>query len=105
QINYKHDNRNHPLVITLNGRDVSGAFRPGMDPNSLVGLVSGLSLGNNTLRVQGNGSSGIKDEAVVLTDYPITGPIFSGPQQTPFICETQSFGLGAPLDANCSVAT
>src|SRR5262245_37891689 len=44
KITYKHDNRNHPLQITLNGVDVSGAFRPGDDPNSLVGLVTGLAI-------------------------------------------------------------
>ena len=32
KINYKHDNRNHPLEISLNGRDVSATFRPGDEP-------------------------------------------------------------------------
>ena len=93
KINYKHDNRNHPLEISLNGRDVSATFRPGDDPNTLVGLVSGLAVGKNALRVQGNGSSGIKDETLEITNYPITGPITSGPQQVPFICQTQTFLL------------
>jgi len=51
QITYKHDNRNHPLQITLNGRDVSGVFRPGDDDNTLIGLVTGLGVGKNLLRV------------------------------------------------------
>src|SRR2546421_26629 len=38
KITYKHENRNHPLQITLNGRDVSGAFRSGQNPNTLIGL-------------------------------------------------------------------
>jgi hypothetical protein len=37
RIAYKHANRNHPLQITLNGRDVSGAFRPGDDDGTLMG--------------------------------------------------------------------
>jgi len=67
QITYKHDNKNHPLQITLNGYDVSAAFRPGNDPNTLIGLVTGLVIGKNELRVQGNGSSGIKDQTLVIT--------------------------------------
>src|SRR5690348_390365 len=47
KVTFKHDNRNHPLQITLNGRDVSAAFRPGDDPNTLVGLVAGLVNGKN----------------------------------------------------------
>ena len=112
KINFKHDNRNHPLVITLNGKDVSSAFRPGADPNTLVGLVTGLIVGKNALRVQGNGSSGIKDQTLEVTNYPITGPITSGPHQVPFICQTDSFRLypngpfyGPATDANCSAPT
>jgi hypothetical protein len=46
-----------------------------------------------------------------IKNYPITGPVFSGPQEKPFICETNTFKLpdgsvlGAPTDANCSVET
>src|SRR5262249_16709965 len=35
-------------------------------------------------------------------NHPLTGPVFSGPHQQPFICQTETNGLGAPLDANCS---
>jgi Tannase-like family of unknown function (DUF6351) len=111
KITYKHDNRNHPLEITLNGRNVAAAFQPGEDPNTLVGLVTGLANGKNELRVRGNGSSGIKDETLTITNYPITGPIVSGPHVQPFICQTQDFTLpdgttlGTALDANCSALT
>src|SRR5262249_30710828 len=46
-----------------------------------------------------------------LTNYPVTGPIFSGPQEHPFVCQTQEFklpdktALGAPIDGDCSVRT
>jgi hypothetical protein len=105
QINYKHDNKNHPLSITLNGHDVSGAFHPGSDPDTLIGLVAGLTLGKNVVRVQGNGSSGIKDETLEITNYPITGPVISGPHQTPYVCETSFLGLGNALDTDCSAPT
>ena len=101
----------HSLVISLNGRDITGTFRAGQAPNTLVGLVDGLVLGSNTLRVEGKGW-GVKPESLELTNYSIKGPVISGPYQQPFICQTQSFNLpaglgtlGAPLDAECSVAT
>ena len=97
------------LIISLNGRDISSAFRTGRAPNTVVGLVRGLSLGRNTLTVE---SRGLPSESLGLTNHPITGPIFSGSHQTPFICETQTFvlpvtggNLGAPLDSNCSTTT
>ena len=31
--------------------------------------------------------------------------MFSGPHEQPFVCETEAAGLGAPLDADCSIAT
>ena len=38
-------------------------------------------------------------------NHPITGPLFSGPQQQPFFCETTAFGLGSATDAACSAPT
>jgi uncharacterized tannase-like protein DUF6351 len=105
----KESRNKHRLQITLNGRDVTAAFRPGATPNTLVGLLDGLVLGKNTLKVDGKG---IERESLEITNYSIKGPITSGPYQQPFICQTQSFNLpaglgtlGAPLDADCSVAT
>ena len=103
--------RSGRLIISLNGRDVSSAFRAGRVPNTVLGLVTGLSLGRNTLTVESRGRD-VPAESLALTNHPITGPIFSGPHQTPFICETQTFllpvtggDLGAPLDSDCSTAT
>jgi hypothetical protein len=96
------------LAITLNGHDVADAFRPGQAAGTLVALLEGLVPGRNTLEVK----SGGKHKSLEITNYSIKGPIVSGPYQTPFICQTQSFNLpaglgslGAPLDADCSVAT
>lgn len=110
---------NHPVVITLNGFDISSMFRAGEAPNTLIGLVTGLNLGKNTLRVQGNaasaghsnGSSGLKEATLVITNYSIKGPIVSGPYVQPFICQTQDFALpdgttlGPPTDFDCSAPT
>ena len=49
---------------------------------------------------------GRADADIVLTNYPIEGPVFSGPHEQPYVCATQQFNLpggagnlGAPLDA------
>src|SRR4029450_1046909 len=64
-----------------------------------------LALGKNVVRVRGNGASGIKDESLEITNYPITGPVISGPHQTPYICETSFLGRGNPVDTDCSAPT
>jgi hypothetical protein len=104
------------LRVELNGADVTTAFRTGPGKDTLTGLVAGLVDGRNVLEasVRRHGHKhghGHDSERVTLTNYPITGPIISGPHQQPFICQTASFRLpdgttlGAPLDANCSAAT
>jgi hypothetical protein len=108
------------IVVELNGADVTSTFLPNPALHTLTGLVSGLNVGSNrleaTTKLRGGGSGGkgnAHDSArITLTNYPITGPVFSGPQEQPFICETQSFylpvvggTLGPVLDENCSIAT
>ena len=84
--------------ITVDGRDVKAAFRGGDSAGSLVGLVDGLRVGRSVLRV----TSGAATGQLELVNYPITGPILSGPHMAPFVCMTEESGLGAPLDENCS---
>ena len=73
--------------VTLNGRDVTGVFRREAGGRSVLGLVQGLRLGSNTLRARGGGH----DSALRLINHPVTGPIFSGPQEQPFFCQTHEF--------------
>jgi Tannase-like family of unknown function (DUF6351) len=111
EVSYPNANKNHPLVITLNGNNITSTFRPGSAPNTLIGLVTGLVPGKNTLAVEGKGW-GVPAQTLEITNYSIKGPIISGPHIAPFICQTQNFNLpaglgtlGAPLDADCSIAT
>jgi hypothetical protein len=96
-----------PHDITLNGRDVSSAFHPASASGSIVGLVTNLAVGKNVLKVAGK-PWGARDESLDLTNYPITGPIISGPHQRPYVCQTDTFKLpdgstlGPATDANCS---
>jgi hypothetical protein len=92
-----------PFPITVDGRDVASSFHPGAAPGTLVGLVTGLANGKNEIRA---GAASLE-----VTNYPVTGPVFSGPPQEPFVCQTDEFHLpdgttlGPPLDANCSART
>ena len=91
--------------VTRDRTDVTSAFHR-MPDGSLLGLVDGLSPGRHTIvarepRDNHGGPSG----RLKVVDHPITGPLFSGPQQQPFFCETQAFGLGPAQDTACSAPT
>jgi hypothetical protein len=102
------------LMVLLNSQNVTNAFRPEAGGRSLLGLVQGMPLGRNELIAQAIGPSNrvVLSARLALTNYPITGPIFSGPHEEPFYCMTQAFRLpastqtlGPALDADCSIAT
>ena len=102
------------LVIVLNGQAVTSAFQPEAGGHSLLGLVQGLKLGENNLvaKAVGQNNETYRTARLTLTNYPITGPILSGPHEEPFYCMTQLFTLpastntlGPALDADCSIAT
>jgi hypothetical protein len=85
------------LRVRLNGADVTSAFSP--EEGGLVGLVEGLQPGKNELTVVRTGSTKVL-ALLKLTNHPITGPIFSGPQQRFFVCQTIQAGLGEPTVDN-----
>ncbi len=90
-----------PLRIRLNGKDVTRALRPGSTPGLFLARLSGLRQGNNRLEASNGGQAVHLD----LVNHPVTGPVFSGPHQQPFICQTDQAGLGKPLDDACSAET
>ena len=91
--------------------DIGDAQRPRCDvrvppfaaANARVGLIRDLRLGKNELVARTKG----REPAATLTviNHPVTGPVIAGPHQTPFVCETEAFGLGPALDSNCSAKT
>ncbi|MEU8355479.1 DUF6351 family protein [Nonomuraea sp. NPDC048882] len=92
--------------VKRDGTDVTGSFvRAGA---GLEGLVAGLRTGRNVLTAT---APGARSARLVLDDHPVTGPVFSGPHEQPFICDTAAFTtvtggkLGPPADSDCSVAT
>jgi hypothetical protein len=89
------------IRIMLNGRDVTQLFRPGRD-GSLIARLEGLELGANVVEATAGGKQRARAE---LLNHSITGPVISGPHQTPFLCQTEGAGLGEPLDSDCSAKT
>lgn len=100
--------------VILNGADVSRAFQPDPEDGRPIGLITGLTNGNNTLTAElyrSGSTSAYATAALTITNYPKAGPMFSGPHETPFLCETQAFALpdgttlGPALDSDCSITT
>jgi hypothetical protein len=85
------------LQVKRNGTDVTSAFS--IQDGGLVGLVDGLNLGKNEITVVHTGSTKALASRK-LFNYPTTGPIFSGPHQKFFVCQTIQAGLGEPLVDN-----
>ena len=96
------------VSIAANGQDVTAVFHLAAG-GGLVGLVGSLPVGKSTISAQVVESP--VSASLEMTNYPITGPIISGPQEEPFLCQTEDFKtvtgepLGPPLDEACSVET
>lgn len=86
------------VKVTLNGDDVTSAFSKGTD-GRFKAMLTGLKRGTNLLAAKYKGGP---VKALTITNYPIGGPIFSGSQMQPWICETDTFGLGPSVDAQCN---
>jgi hypothetical protein len=96
------------VKLMVNGTDASATLASDASGRVMTGLVTGLTIGSNTLAVTGSNKASAK---LTVVNHPITGPLFAGPQEQPFVCLTDKFKLqgggtlGPPLDANCSIAT
>jgi Tannase-like family of unknown function (DUF6351) len=90
------------IAVILNGRDVTNVFRAAGSNGSLLGRIEGLTIGRNVLEARTRGKRVVRLD---LHNHPIAGPVFSGPHQTPFVCQTEEAGLGPALDYNCSAPT
>lgn len=92
----------HQVTILVDDVDQTDHFDVLDGTRTLSGVVDGLVLGENTIVVKPNGLGKGRPNTVylTLTNHPITGPVFSGPHQHPFICSVQNHGLGQPLVDN-----
>ena len=102
------------LRASVGGRDVSSAFRT-LPDGRILGLVTGLATGSNSLRVETDNAAAAE---LVLTNTPRHGPLISGALTQPFYCATptpqitsgirpatNASGLSGQPDANCNIAT
>ncbi len=87
--------------VELNQRDITYQFAT-RENGRFLGLVNQLKLGKNKLSAK---VAGKPAEKLTITNHPIGGPIFSGPQVQPWLCETVAAGLGPAKDAQCNAPT
>ena len=76
--------------VTLNGTPLTTSF--GIRPNGrYMGLVTGLRDGANILLARYSGGAA----QITITNHPIGGPVISGPQVQPWVCQTAGTAAGA----------
>src|SRR5438128_6491852 len=92
------------VQVSLNGADVTSTFLPDGSGDALVGLVSGLQAGDNVLTAETKRTKPSLNARLAIRNSPLSGPVFSGPHQSPWICETLASGLGAAPAAGPCVA-
>lgn len=88
-----------PSEIRLNGQAVMVPFR--QSGTKWTGKIDGLRPGRNRITAK----AGKQKARLEIINHPATGPVFSGPHQKPFVCQTEAAGLGPALDENCSAKT
>jgi hypothetical protein len=95
--------------ILVNGVDVTGSFALNPPSGTLEGVVDDLVIGDNLVEVIPNSRARGAASSLVLTNYPISGPMFSGPQQEPFLCsddgDRAKAELGPAIDDDCATET
>jgi hypothetical protein len=93
------------VKISAGGVDVTTGFKA--KRGEVLGLVSGLKPGRNRVTA----TIGGRVSRLTLVNHSRNGPVFSGPQQKPFMCETAQFRLpdgsllGPPQDESCNAPT
>jgi hypothetical protein len=83
------------LEVWINGQRTAQALASHGD--RLEGVVGGFVDGPNTLEIRHAKGRGVA-ASLQLTNHPITGPMFSGPQQHPFVCTTNQLGQMPKVD-------
>ena len=93
--------------VLVNNVDQRSHFTRIPGTRTLTGVIDGLALGDNLVKVLANGQGQGRPAPVTLTltNYPITGPVFSGLHQYPFVCTTAAAGLGPPIADNSLTGT
>ena len=79
------------LSVEAGGKDQTSAFERGRN-GTAVGLIRGLPLGQSSVIVR----AGRRGAKLRVTNHPIGGPVFTGPQLQPWKCQPTA------VDAQCN---
>ena len=102
------------VKVSLNKVDVTSRFQKAAVGNALLGLLTGLVQGENTIEVRSASNESSVLGSLKLTAYPIQGPILYAPQEGSFHCQTDTFSVypggptlttGPNTDVNCAAET
>ena len=88
--------------VSVNGTDETARFRPANEASRYRAVITGLKSGPNTVQLE---QQGTVVSTMKIDNHPTTGPLFSGPHQQPFVCQTEASDLGPATDADCDVPT
>ena len=98
------------VQVELNGNSVRDQLAVEPGGQALIGLVTGLSDGDNRIEARAKNAS---TDKITVVNHPITGPVFAGPHEQPFFCQTHlfrpypnaAFLTSGPIQDPCSVPT
>jgi len=83
----------------IDGRHVAATVEP--NNGGYLALIDGISAGRHEITaIAGHDRAHLR-----VRDFGIDGPVFSGPRQEPYICETTAYGLPAASPPACAVPT
>jgi hypothetical protein len=88
------------VTVTAGGHDVTASV-PLRSNGRRMGLLTGLPLGPSEVVVRSSGQVA----RLTVINHPLGGPVFSGPQVQPWVCETEAGGLGPAKDKQCNAPT
>jgi hypothetical protein len=87
-------------ALSVDGRGGTSVAHPQAD-GSYLALVTGLSDGRHRITA----STGHQHAELRVDNHASHGPVFSGTQQEPFICQTTAYGLPPANPPFCAVPT
>lgn len=104
RIGVPDDVARNEVQVLRDGTDITESFQ--RDADGLLGLVEGLTPGEHSLVAK---APRVNRAHLSLVAHPGTGPLFSGPHEQPFACETHEYrtpsgaSVGSPIDESCSI--
>jgi hypothetical protein len=87
-------------TLAVDGRPNAAVVHPQLD-GSWLALVTGVPAGRHRITA----ASGHRHADLRVDNHGIDGPVFSGPRQQPFICQTEAFGLPPATPPACAAPT